>query len=408
MTVKIADGIDSDDIMARSYVEGDKVIVKAISLQNRCLVCKLEGDAQCERTIANGKFTFTISNIGSNIEAVLGYSIVTISVSSDSNGKVWIGDDESKTSGKFYEGQQVVIHAAPNDKFRLFRWNDNNRETSRTFTVGGEDDVEFSASFISSDLIPGLFTVNADGKQVFFSKGNLYCSGAEFNDDGTVKSMTNARWGFEANQYKTTPNDNRDNNHISHFMWCCTAEKAIALKYDSKVIGPFFAEKNFTVNGASTWLTLTGGDKGEWKYLINKNNECGGTVRSGKYKCGVKVCDSENCLILLPDDWKWGENGVGNDWLGEYSESTTVKWSTMENAGAVCLPADGYRDGDLAQTNPAPIYNVGYFGYYWSSTRYGGNDAYNLYISKNTAMPNILKSRSYAWSVRLVTEVPAE
>ena len=181
----------------------------------------------------------------------------------------------------------------------------------------------------------------------------------------------------------------------------------IALKYDSNwnVETSFFAEKNFTVNGVSTWRTLTGGDNGEWKYLINKDNECGQTIRSGKYMYGVTVCGHTNCLILLPDDWKWGENGVGSGWLREYSESTTVKWSTMENAGAVCLPAAGRRDGNDGDTR---VSNVGNFGYYWSSTPSDDFVAYNLYFSSGYVYPASHDNWYFAYAVRLVTEYQSE
>ena len=406
VTVKFDESVVPNDILTDIHIEGQSVIIKATSIQKSFLSCNVGDDARCQRVIDNDIFTFTISDISSNVEAVLSYSIVTISVSSDSNGKAWIGDDESKTSGKFYEGQQVVIHAAPNDKFRLYRWNDNNRETSRTITVS-ELEPTYSASFISTDLIPGLFTVS-NGKQVFFSKGNLYCSGVIFNDDGTVKSMENAQWGFEANQYDTTPSydGNRVENHISHFMWSSTAEQAIALQYGPFWYGKtFFAEKDFTVNGVSTWRTLTGGDNGEWKYLINKDNECGQTIRSGKYRNDVDVCGSISCLILLPDDWKWGENGVGKGWLSEYSESTTVKWSTMENAGAVCLRAAGYRDG---AEGTAYVHSVGWHGSYWSSTPSYYYDAYRLYFNPDY----IYQANNIDWycafAVRLVTEYQSE
>ena len=402
VTVKLDEAVVPNDILTDIHIEGQSVIIKATSIQKSFLSCNVGDDAQCQRVKDNDIFTFTISDISSNVEAVLSYSIVTISVSSDSNGKAWIGDDESKTSGKFYEGQQVVIHAAPNDKFRLYRWNDNNRETSRTITVS-ELEPTYSASFISTDLIPGLFTVS-NGKQVFFSKGNLYCSGVIFNDDGTVKSMENAQWGFEANQYDTTPSydGNRVENHISHFMWYSTAEQAIALQYDPFWYGEtFFAEKDFTVNGVSTWRTLTGGDNGAWKYLINKDNEYGQTIRSGKYRYDVKVCGSASCLILLPDDWKWGENGVGKGWLSEYSEKTTVKWSTMEKAGAVCLPAAGYRDG---AEGTAYVHSVGWHGSYQSSTFGVYEDAYRLYFNPDYIYPANVINWHYAYAVRLVTE----
>ena len=152
---------------------------------------------------------------------------------------------------------------------------------------------------------------------------------------------------------------------------------------------------------------MSGGPKGEWKYLINAGNECGQTIRSGKYKCCVKVCGHNNCLILLPDDWKWGENGVGSDWQNEYSETTTVTWSDMESTGAVCLPAAGYRDGNPKTTtgNPMLVDDVE-SGYYWSSTPCATNSVYYLYFNTNESVDATYNSGPHlARSVRLVTEL---
>ena len=413
VTVKVADDVTPHDILTEAYVDGNNVIIKASSFQGRGLVCKVEDNAKCERSFTNGKFTFIISEICSNIEAVLGYApLVTLNVQSDSNGKVWIGDDYSKTSGQFEVEQQVVIHALPNDEFRFFRWNDNNRETSRTITVG-ELEATYSASFISSDLIPGLFTVNSSGKQVFFSKGNLWYG--KFNGEDA------ATFHLESNQYESTPSTekDRDETHISHFMWCKSASESVKLYYEEQGAtgsdnlftnaSPTEPNENFAVNGhKGFWRALSGGVNGEWKYLINNDNECGQTIRSGKYMCGVKVCGRTNCLILLPDDWKWGENGVGSGWFSEYSESTYVQWSTMENAGAVCLPAAGYRKRD-----DAFVLFVGNYGYYWSASASpdNDNDASCLNFYDDFVHPGSIivisdrnEARNRACAVRLVTE----
>ncbi|MBQ0082337.1 MAG: hypothetical protein KBT41_03510 [bacterium] len=163
-----------------------------------------------------------------------------------------------------------------------------------------------------------------------------------FNADDTVKSMDNAKWGFEEHQYDSTPSTSgvgRDPNHISHFLWCKDASNSVRLQYDSSWneadvylftnSDATTPSSSFAVNGKQGfWRALSGGENGEWNYLFNMDNKFGQTVRSGKYRAGVTVCDHANCLILLPDEWMWGENGVGNDWLSEYSESTNVKWST--------------------------------------------------------------------------------
>ncbi|MDO4824442.1 MAG: fimbrillin family protein, partial [Bacteroidales bacterium] len=343
VTVKVADDITAGDIMFAPYVDGNNVIIKASSFQSKRLICNVGGDAQCVRAITNDKFTFTISEISSDLEAVLGYAtIVTLTVTSDSNGKVWIGDDKNKTSGQYEFGEQVVIHAAPNSNFKLFRWNDNNKELDRTITIGATD-VTYSAKFISPDMIPGLFTVDANKKQVFFSKGNLYYNGATFN--------------FEANQYDTTPSssDARVGNHISHFMWCDDADNAMALKYESGWDGlnkTFFAGKNFTVNGYSGWGVLTGGSNGEWAYLLNTRETIYGKdtgVKNRRY--AAVTVNGMAGLLIFPNDFSSWPSGAGTEPQTFNTNSsnwndrnyTVEQFTVLQNNGCVFLPAAGYR-----------------------------------------------------------------
>ena len=193
-------------------------------------------------------------------------------------------------------------------------------------------------------------------------------------------------------------------------MWCKSASESVKLRYaEQGATGPdnLFTNasptepnENFAVNGQKGfWRALSGGDNGEWNYLINRN---GGTL----YKLGVTVCGSKNCLILLPDDWKWGENGVGDNWQdGGYPETSTegkVTWKTMEAAGAVCLPAAGYRFGYDGGTS---VSRVGNAGLYWSSTTSGSNDAYGLGFDSGDVSPADINDRDYAYAVRLVTDV---
>ncbi len=359
VTVKFADDVTPHDILTEAYVDGNNVIIKATSFQGKRLICNVGGDAQCERAITSDKFTFTISEISSDIEAVLGYApLITLTVTSDSNGKVWIGDDKNKTTGQFEQGEQVVIHATPNDNFNLFGWNDNSKESSRTITIGATD-VTYSASFIPQDAIPGLFTVDANKKKVFFSKGNLYYNGATFN--------------FEANQYDTTPssNDNRVEDHISHFMWCDNATNAVVLKYNDGWNGTdksFFAAKNFTVNGYSGWGVLTGGANGEWAYLLNTRKTTYGTgtlSETNRRYAAVKVNGMAG-LLIFTDDFSWPKdellknkepqtfNANSSNWNG--LDYTVAEFTVLQNNGCVFLPAAGFRSGDIGD---AFVSNVG-------------------------------------------------
>ena len=134
--------------------------------------------------------------------------------------------------------------------------------------------------------------------------------------------------------------------------------------------------------------------------------------KTGKelYKIGVTVCGHSNCLILLPDDWEWDANTVGTGWQTEYSESTNVKWSTMEASGAVCLPAAGYGDGLFASTTDkfgvkGFVGSVGSVGHYWSSTPSAGNLVFTLSFESKNVKSADQSVRNLAYAVRLVTDV---
>ena len=396
VTVKLSDdaGI-ADDVLTNVKVDGNNVIILASSFQGRGLICNVGDNAKCERTITNCKFTFTISEISSNIEAVLGYAPpVTLMVTSDSNGKVWIGNDKSKTSGQFEIGQQVAIHTTPKDKFKFFIWNDNNRETSRTITLG-EADVTYSASFISSDLISGLFTVNSDGKQVFFSKGNLYWDGSKYF--------------FEDNQYTVyTKSGDETEHHIAHFYWSKSAgvAKSLSNYSDASTSSDVFFANNpeFMVNEHTGWSVLTGG---EWKYLLDTRNQ--------DNKFAKAKIHNMNGLLIFPDGYSLpsgyiSDGGTGisksNDkYAGFPSENIPdVTWFEMDAAGVVFLPAAGFRSGAPGDPNPAHVLSVGSNGSYWSASPIDVISAYDLNFGSGNVDPSHSDARDRAQSVRLVIE----
>ena len=67
----------------------------------------------------------------------------------------------------------------------------------------------------------------------------------------------------------------------------------------------------------------------------------------------------------------------------------------MESAGAVFLPAAGYRDG-------TDVDYVGSAGYYWSATPYDASNAYELYFNSYSLNPPRDDGRYRGQSVRLV------
>ena len=279
--------------------------------------------------------------------------------------------------------------------------------------------------------LPGVFSVS-DSKKVRFSPGNLYVKkddsgnwNLNFYDEQYACNSLNSTWTWNT---QTKRPISKDDNESDLFSWGYGewSEKLYSPKSDAKsyVEGHDDPEKDgeqfskiedwgYAFGGeSSVWRTL---NADEWEYLFGKS-----TKRNGKYKCGVTVCGHPNCVVLLPDDWKW-EGAVGADWqkntmgVFEYSDSEklTVKWSSMEAAGAVCLPAAGYSTGSI-------VMGVELYCAYWTSSGtseyvycegeeeyFEGKDfAYYLWIANGGVNSRDFSERMQGNSVRLVTDVP--
>ena len=366
--------------------------------------------------------SFTVSEISSDVayyaEVKAGCRLTVNTISAGTSTIAANGVSIESGRAYYYDPDaQITLTASPATGCQFVEWCDADGKTLSTenpysFTLSSS--LTITAVFVPQDALSGVFSVSGN-KKVRFSKGNLWY--------GKVGDASEATFNFEANQYDVPPltSDNETESHIGHFYWSKYATVANSLlnytDSGASATDVFFTNDSenqakphieFTVNGQTGfWRVLSGGTNGEWKYLINYNDECGTTVRSGKYKYGVTVCGKTNCLVLLPDDWKWGENGVGDKWQdGGYPETSTdkVTWQTMETAGAVCLPAAGYRDGGPGSPHPARVVIVGDFGYYWSASPSNGSSAYDLRFNSGDVNPNNFDARRRAQSVRLVTE----
>ena len=314
-------------------------------------------------------------------------------------------------AGIYANGSTATLTAIAGESFSFTGWA---KAESLGTIISTDNPYEFtvsqSASYVAvfrlNDALSGVFTVAADDqgnpmKKVQFSKGNLYYNGATFN--------------FEANQYDTTPSSSgtRVDNHISHFMWCKTPEKAMALKYDTNCNGetPFFAANDFTVNGYSGWSVLTGGDDGEWEYLLNKRKTKYGTgeLSESNHRYAAVEVNGMAGLLLFPDDFSSWPSGAGTEpqtfntnssnWNGK--DYTVAEFTVLQNNGCVFLPAAGFRYGDDGSAN---VNSVGNDGYYWSASPYDVFSAYDLYFNSGNVNPLSYDARYSAQSVRFVTE----
>ena len=408
VTVKLADvgGIEKD-IWVMTYAEGKSAIIKAHTESGRPIECVLPDDKLCEYTKNNNIYTFTISDIASDLIATVGY-VTAQSIS--------LNKDELNLIEKYGHFRLVATFLPEETVDKALMWSSSDESVATvdqngfvkafakgSATITAETKVGGRTATCAVTVVepqsrpdgtlPGHFSVS-DSTAVYFSKGNLYCSGVSFNDDGTVKSIESATWGFEEHQYDTAPSadGNRDTNHISHFMWCSTAEKSMSLVYNSDWNGesPFFAEKDFSVGGVNIWSTLT---EVEWRYLLfyrTMNND------GPRYTNRTIIIEGTNYygLFIYPDDY----NGMV---VGDAAEIWT--WEKINYAGIVFLPAAGYRDDDVA--DDGSICSVCADGYYWSASSLIDWSATSLNFYDNIVDPHYSDFRDQAYSVRLVTEV---
>ncbi len=259
--------------------------------------------------------------------------------------------------------------------------------------------------------VAGLFSVSAT-QQIFFSQGNLQ-----------YQASSNT-WRFATNQYDYigSANSNISSSYsgwIDLFGWGTSGWNCGNTYYrpwdsnnsDGSLYGPpgqynltgSYANSDWGVynpisnggNQAGLWRTLT---HEEWSYVFNTRTTTSGIRYAKAQVAGV------NGVILLPDDWSASYYGLSGTNQGNASFTsntiTASQWSTLEQHGAVFLPAAGYRYG-------TSVYNVGSSGYYWSASYY--DSYYAWYVSfYDTGLYTDRSNfgRYYGQSVRLVA--PAE
>ena len=238
-------------------------------------------------------------------------------------------------------------------------------------------------STVPEGAITGLFTINANGDQVYFSKGNLQYT------------KSTGEWSFMEHQYDMVETDGQDvgenyanQDVVSLFGWATSGYNHGAVAYqpwstsssylDYYAYGmitnrlysqtPMTADwgYNAIVNGGneenSGWRTLTGKDDndgdGEWDYLFNTRNTASGI------RFAMGIVNNVHGAILLPDNWNESnyELIIRDEYNSFFYNNITIEdWTNIFEAnGAVFLPEAGTRYGtSISGGND-----------YWSSSMY--------------------------------------
>lgn len=257
--------------------------------------------------------------------------------------------------------------------------------------------------------IDGLFSINDDGEKVFFSKGNLQYD------------KTTNEWSFMEHQYDMVEALGQNvgmfyatQNIVSLFGWStsgynhgasCYQPWSTSTNYhdyhaygnDQFNLGDQTGQAdwgyNAIANGGNVenlWRTLT---TEEWAYVFESRATPSG-IRFAKARVG-----DVNGVILLPDDWSGSYFNLNfPNTTNVYYENNLIsleQWETIEQYGAVFLPAAGYRLG-------TEINNTESSGHYWSSSRFFENRAKCVSIFDSGLYPQAVDFIYNGFSVRLV------
>ena len=248
------------------------------------------------------------------------------------------------------------------------------------------------------------FTVGDNGKQVYFSPGNLqynlFANPSYRFADYQFHYVGNDTVGNVYDKYGQKSNNEMIsddyNGWIDLFGWGtgdCPADWNRS-DYNSFVdwggYSISYYDKNYQAN---LWRTMT---KEEWEYLLEQRPNC--ISRRGQATV-YNVCG----CVLLPDDWTCPAGLSFTPDPGNWTTNvyTFDQWLQMEYAGAVFLPAAGYRIEKY-------YYNLainGVEGHYWSASTISFYAA-GFSFSGAYYFPRTQSRQYNGNSVRLVRDVP--
>ena len=336
--------------------------------------------------------------------------IYTITLDASENGQL----QSDKTRATAGETVTLTIISSPHYMQR-FSVMQGTKEITTTAVAGAAAQYTFvmpmggvtvTAEFewIEPQYTPHPFTVNAAGKQVYFSSGNLQCAGLTTGD--TVWSFAEYQTDIigEANVSGSALADK-----IDLFGWSANNEDAkwgiSTLSSSADYSGDFvdWGTNTIGTNAPNTYRTLT---YEELNYLIYRRPNASDKMGVARINLNSDGSQYSNGLIFLPDNWT-APAGItftpgfpSTSDIQAYADHQTftlAEWQQLESAGAVFLPASGFRDR-------SKMYLVQDYGNYWSATPESANYAYYLNCySSGVSVTRLPRSEGYA--VRLVQDI---
>ncbi len=277
-----------------------------------------------------------------------------------------------------------------------------------TGTIFG-DEVSYTTL---TGAINGLFSVS-ENQQVYFSQGNLQYIG----------SASTPYWKFAENQWDcfgTTTGQNSSYQNVDRdlFGWGTSGYNHGATYYQPYSTYPensyYYAYGDYLYNlydqtGQADWgfnaISNGGNQENQWRTLTHQEWNYVFFYRattSNIYFAKAQV-NNVNGVILLPDNWSSSTYNLNNPNNGDASYSSNIltasQWTTLENAGAVFLPAAGLRNWNSMDL-------TGRCGEYWSASYYNNNSgfAYSVGFAGSYLGTDYSGNRSWGISVRLVRD----
>ena len=383
--------------------------------------------------------TLSVTNGDQSIQT--GEAIVTIQIT-NTNSTISV---ENLPSGLTYNSVTNQISGTPaaggDYTITITATSDQTPEcgtTSTDVTIAVAEGVECN--------LPGRFTINASGDQVQFSCGNLqwlakaadgysdntwrfaehqydfvggqaalYAGG--YSTTGSYQSVKMGNNTYAYNDYSTTAQAQNATAWIDLFPWGTSGwsgsgvESPYYMPYVHATATSSFFTGNLTgananadwgvfnniVNGggAGLWRTMT---KDEWTYLLNTRTDAASKKSLGNIQNPNSTWYNDLSqratpgLILLPDDFTlptgctFSSSYSSSNYAGYYTNYyTQEQWALMEAAGAVFLPAAGYRTLHTVYTSRQ--YCSDHYGVYWTATTVsdswalsGGESQYSWYV----------------------------
>lgn len=273
----------------------------------------------------------------------------------------------------------------------------------------------------------GLFTINASGDKVRFSQGNL------------LYDIAQEIWSFAVQQYVTIESNGQNvglnyenQNIVSLFGWGTSG-----FDCGNQYYNPYNTDRNTSLfgygygptdgngltgsnancdwgvnnaisnggNESGRWRVLQAGSNSpsyEWYYML-MNRSVTNSLGSNRKWTMTTIGGVYKGVIIFPDTYSHPECdfvGVTYNAKSDFTSSVSISgWGKMEAAGAVFLPAAGYRNYDRT------VSNVGVECRYWSNAQGGNNSAHIAHFAKDAFSTASTWSKNTGCSVRLVQDM---